>query len=487
MKICISVAPESRTLAKVDLLNAARQCDVVEFCLDHLIKEPNVAEMIEGIQKPILISCRTPEQGGKWQGTEEERLLLLRQAIVAQPDFVELDVDIAAKIPRFGKTKRVVSFTSLADPVNNVDEIVNRAVQAKADIVKVTWPTPTLDAAWPMLAAVSQKRDVPVVAVGLGRGGITFSLLGCKYGAPWIYAALEKGMETYAEQPTVSELEETYFWRGINPQTRFVGVAGMSALQQTTIKVFNTGFEKLALNMRCLPIATGRFDRLGKMLDVLKINGIVTGPESGEEVFPLAEQPEDAAKEAGYADLLLKQPDGWHAYNTMWRGVLKSLEERLGKEKDEDRPLDRRNVLIIGHGSATRSIIYGLLRRKALLSITSTSDKASLKLAQHFNIRHVQFANLYDTLADVVIFSDTELQLGHRKEHFNAGYLRPHMTILDVSHMPEETPVLSEARGRRCRIVECSEVFADQLATQFKSITGQSLPSSALREALSVE
>ncbi|MDA0836104.1 MAG: type I 3-dehydroquinate dehydratase [Planctomycetota bacterium] len=487
MKICISVASESRNLAKVDLLNASRQADIVEFCLDHLIKEPNVAELIEGIQKPILISCRRREDGGQWQGTEEERLLLLRQAIVAQPEYVELDLEIANKIPRFGKTKRVISFTSLDEPVNDVEEIVNRAVQAKADVVKVTWPTPTLDAAWPMLAAVSQKRDIPVVAAGIGSGGVTFSLLGCKYGAPWIYAALERGMESYAEQPTVSDFEDLYFWRGINTHTRFVGVAGMTAVQQATIKTFNTGFDKLELNYRCLPIFTGRFDRLGKMLDVLKINSIVTGPEAGELVFPLAEKSEDAAKEAGYADLLLKQPEGWQAYNTLWRGMLKSLEARLGKTNDEDRPLDRRNVLVVGHGPATRSIVYGLLRRKPMLSITSPDDKASRKLAEQFNIRHVPFASLYDTLSDVVVFSHAAMQLGHRKTEFNAAYLRPQMTVLDASNLLEETPVLAESRARRCPIVENSEVFAHQLATQFKSITGKELPSSALREALAAE
>src|SRR6185503_10937221 len=34
--ICISVTPESRQLAKVDIYNAANQCDLVELCLDRL-------------------------------------------------------------------------------------------------------------------------------------------------------------------------------------------------------------------------------------------------------------------------------------------------------------------------------------------------------------------------------------------------------------------------------------------------------------------
>src|SRR5262245_10073893 len=109
--ICISVTPQSRKLAKVDMLNAARQCDMVELALDHLIKEPNVADMIEGFEKPLIISCRRPEEGGKWKGTEEERLTLLRQSIVAGPTWIELEADIADQVPRFGKTKRLISIT----------------------------------------------------------------------------------------------------------------------------------------------------------------------------------------------------------------------------------------------------------------------------------------------------------------------------------------------------------------------------------------
>ena len=75
---------------------------------------------------------------------------------------------------------------------------------------KFTCPTPDLDSAWPLLAAVAKKRELPVVGMGLGRGGITFSLLGRKVGSPWIYATLEKGMEDDQGQGTILELNEFY-------------------------------------------------------------------------------------------------------------------------------------------------------------------------------------------------------------------------------------------------------------------------------------
>ena len=130
--ICISVTPESRRLAKADLLNASRQGDLIELCLDHLVKSPDIAALLDTVDKPILITCRRSQDGVKWTGDEEERLQLLRQAIVAEPDWIELDLDIASKVPRYGKTRRVVAYTSLYSPLGStraeIDEVFENAI-----------------------------------------------------------------------------------------------------------------------------------------------------------------------------------------------------------------------------------------------------------------------------------------------------------------------------------------------------------------------
>ena len=78
--ICISVTPQSRRLAKADLLNASRQGDLIELCLDHLVKSPDIADLVDAVEKPILITCRRSQDGGQWTGDEDQRLQLLRQA-----------------------------------------------------------------------------------------------------------------------------------------------------------------------------------------------------------------------------------------------------------------------------------------------------------------------------------------------------------------------------------------------------------------------
>jgi 3-dehydroquinate dehydratase/shikimate dehydrogenase len=315
--------------------------------------------------------------------------------------------------------------------------------------------------------------------------------LGRKYGSPWIYAALEKGMEAFEGQPTVAELDDLYDWRTIDRHTRFVGVVGMGTPEEAATRALNAGFRAIEANTRCLPLALGKFDKLAQMLDVLKINALVVSPRLGSNLFEFAEQPEEAASTCRYTDLLLKKAEGgWHGYTSLWRSTLVALENALGRSGTEDRPLgrsgaedrplDRRNVLVVGHDGAARALAYGVRKRKGIVSITGRDDKQAKAAAEALGARHVPFGRLYDTLSDVVAVTDASLPLGHRKEEFNPGYFRPQMTVLDVTRLPEDTPALTEARLRSCRIVEPRAIFADLIAAQFKAITGKDLPAGAV-------
>lgn len=480
--ICVTVTPTSRTLAKADLLNAARYGDIIELCLDHFQKDPDVADLISVVNKPVIISCRRPQDGGDWKGSEEDRLLLLRRAIVAGPDYVELDLDIAADVPRFGKVKRVISFTRMDRPETDINSVFYEASNLQADVVKFTWPTPNLDAAWPLLAAVSQKRVLPVVGMGLGRPELTFSLLGRKYGSPWIYAALERGMEAHEGQATVFELNETYHCGDINSKTSFVAIAGMGESQTIGTRILNTAFKELEINARCLPIELGDINQLKKMLDVLKIRAIIARGAHGRPLLELADHVEEHDLRSRYVNLLLKREDGWHGYNTLWRSGLKTLEASLGGGK---RPLDRQNVLVLGNGGIAQSMVYAVTQRNGLVSVCGPNDKEARLSASVNQCRHVPFQNLYDTIAEVILIADPNIRAGTKKGEINPSLFKSGMTVLDVSDVPLETTLMVEARERGCTVIDSARIFADQLNAQFKAITGKEMPPDAYALGLS--
>jgi 3-dehydroquinate dehydratase / shikimate dehydrogenase len=486
--LCISVAPVSRKLAKADLLNAAGQCDLIELCVDHFVKEPDIGEILQGIAKPILVACRRPQDGGKFEGTDDERMTLLRQAIVAGPQYVELPLDTASRIPRFGKTQRVISVTSLDGPLDDVDAVYDEAAKVNADVIKFAWPTPTFEAAWPLLRLISQKRQIPAVGLGIGRAALTLTLIGRMLDVPWSYAALEKGLESVPGQPTVGELQDIYCWNDISPKTRFVALVGPLDRQTAVMaRALNAAFRQVDDRHRCLPLPIQSFDQLCERLERLRIQALLVAPEFAAGAAKSAQKREGSAEPSGYVDVLLRQPDGWTGYNKIWRHAVGAVEECLGKKDPNDRPLDRRSVLVIGATGLARAFIHGIQRRNAVVSVTDSNEKKAQELAKTVNVRHVPFHNLYDTLADVIVVTDSALQMGHHKAEINPGYFRSTMTVMDLSAMPYDTPVLTEARGRGCKVVEPAGVFRAYVASQFESLTGKEYPCDLLDEILANE
>src|SRR5207249_2771712 len=124
--LCVSIAPSSAPLAAVDLLNASRQADVVELCLDRLAPPLDLTRLLGGLGEKTIVSCRRVQDGGQWRGSEEDRLSLLRQA-AAVAACVELDVDAAKAVPRIGEVRRIIAFTSLLKPLSDVPEKIAQA------------------------------------------------------------------------------------------------------------------------------------------------------------------------------------------------------------------------------------------------------------------------------------------------------------------------------------------------------------------------
>ncbi|HEX4073361.1 MAG TPA: NAD(P)-binding domain-containing protein, partial [Planctomycetaceae bacterium] len=185
---------------------------------------------------------------------------------------------------------------------------------------------------------------------------------------------------------------------------------------------------------------------------------------------------------SGYADILLHQDHGWTGYHSLWRHMVKALENRLGRKDEHDHPLGRRNVLVVGCGGLAQSFIYGVQRHKGVVSVTAPNEKGANQLAQKLGVRHVPFHNLYDTLADVVVLADPGMKMGSGKGDLNPGYFRETMTVMDLSAMPDDTPILEEVRARGCKVVNPPDVFRALMATQFEALTGQSFPASVWTE-----
>src|SRR5438093_1406865 len=98
--------------------------ELVELRVDCLRREPDMKRILATRPTPIVFTVRRGVDGGLWRGHEERREQLLREAIVMGAEFVDLEMDIAANIRRFGKTKRIISYHNYNETPENLGDII---------------------------------------------------------------------------------------------------------------------------------------------------------------------------------------------------------------------------------------------------------------------------------------------------------------------------------------------------------------------------
>jgi 3-dehydroquinate dehydratase/shikimate dehydrogenase len=136
--LCVTIA---RTRHKHMLSEHAQLAELgaklVELRLDYIGRSIDLARLLKNRPTPVVVTCRRKEDGGRWDRTEDERRMLLRSAIAMGVEYVDLEEDTAKAIPRYGKTKRIVSMHNFEGTPQNLQSIHADLTKCDADIVKI--------------------------------------------------------------------------------------------------------------------------------------------------------------------------------------------------------------------------------------------------------------------------------------------------------------------------------------------------------------
>lgn len=472
-------------MALADMLNASRQCDLIELRLDRFEKAPDFSDILAARRKPVIMSCRRPRDGGDWQGTEPERLALLRQCIVSKADYVEIELDVADEIRPFPPAKRVISYTNLTETPADIVDIYDEARGKQPDVIKLTTLARTPEEAWPLVQILA-RTSVPTVVMGLGRPGIMLAVLGRKLGAPWTYAALERGMEMFPGQPTVHELEAVYHYRAVERSTRLIGVTGFGERETATVAVLNAALANSGLPARCWPLTMGNPRLLRKVAEAVKLAAVVVDEPNQQAVLEMAADLHATAEEVGAVDVLLYKSERWKGYHTGLKMIADALEAVLNSRAASERPLQNRVVMLVGLTATTAGLARLLLARGAAVILVSRQREPVQQLASALGCRHVAFEAMYGTLHEVLVVCDEEKDPKARPPSagIHPGYLKPGMIVLDLTAGIRPTELLREAEARGCVVVSPRQLFLDVAEAQAQRLTGQEVPREVLAASL---
>src|ERR1051326_861312 len=89
MKVIETIAVE--TMAELrEAASRPTPADMVELRLDW-IRDLDVAGAMQGWRTPAVVTCRAAWEGGKFRGSEEERLRILERAATLGAEYVDIE------------------------------------------------------------------------------------------------------------------------------------------------------------------------------------------------------------------------------------------------------------------------------------------------------------------------------------------------------------------------------------------------------------
>jgi len=218
--ICASLVAGTMEMALEKMTIGFRHADLLELRID-LIADLDLPALVKGKTGPVLITNRRREEGGGFRGTEEERILLLCEAIHLKAEYVDIEVAtddglarqvLGAAAGQGGHAKIIVSFHDFdATPTEGALRRIWGACRERGgDIVKIVTHARCSEDNLRVLSLIpySRKRGQDIIAFSMGEQGRISRIMAPLLGSYLAFAALDKGEEAAPGQMTVEEMKQ---------------------------------------------------------------------------------------------------------------------------------------------------------------------------------------------------------------------------------------------------------------------------------------
>lgn len=487
--------------------------DMIELRLDmiHDIGDDELRTLAEGAagRVPIVLTCRSPQEGGETLAPDGERLERLAR-LGPMADYIDIEL---ATLER-GDAARAAARSALcrADVISQSGgrEIIERgesrslivsrhdyrgrpaSLQSdllrmtgveRCSVVKLAWRARTVRDNFEAFELI-RISPVPCVAICMGEEGLLSRVLAPKFGAFATYASLRRGDETAPGQIPASELIERFRWRSVDSATRVFGVIGDPVAHSLGPDVHNAAFAKHGVNAVYVPlrVSAGYEPFKAFMVEALArpwldFSGFsVTSPHKENAIRFLTEQGgeiDPAAARIGAVNTIHIHENGrMIGANTDATAIVDALADAIGGPKEAS----GRRVLILGAGGAARAAAVGLRAAGCEVTIANRTDDRAAALSADFGCRACKWEDRSSVPTDCIVNCTTVgMSPNDGDSPMPPDALKPDQLIFESVYNPRKTRLLADAHQRGCLTIDGFALFARQAAAQFRLWTGRQL------------
>ena len=490
-RVCGVVAARTVGAALRQVRSALRHTYSLELRLDWLANAAEAARLLAQVRKAgiprratLIATCRPREAGGRFSGTIVEQLSLLRSAISAGCQWVDIEVETVDAAAPFildmytGGAKRILSYHDFRGMLSapRLSRVMRRMNQIRNnsgfDVLKLAVRCDSLAQSLRLLALARQYPNV--IAIPMGDVATPVRILASHLGSAFSYAPVDQA--TAPGQIPLAEFRELHRG-GVTRRTRVYGVIGNPIAHSLSPVLHNAAFRAHKIDAVYLPFRVLDLPDFLRALAPLGVSGFSVTLPHKERILRHLDDCDPLAADIGAVNTVVVRGGGkLFGYNTDYVGVLRAIERRM--------PIAGSRVLILGAGGAARAVAFALAKGGASVVICARRAERATKLARETGGEAMPRAELRRGFFDAIV-NATPLGM-HPNTHqspLSARELNCRI-VFDAIYRPRRTRLLQLAAAIGVETISGVEMFLAQGIAQWEIWTGTRAPEALMRRAV---
>lgn len=492
-KICAVVTEATVDAARGAMKQASATADLIELRLDYLRDfdfsvANSLASLLEDKPLPVIITCRSSEEGGRQHVDDQVRLRLLVEGARQAADYCDIEGAHYAQASALSPdtSRLIVSYHNFDETPVDLNAVYDRVITMPAAVHKIVTRANTITDSLAIFNLLERARAEGrrFIAIALGQAGILTRVLGPSRASFLTYGSLTTGKESAEGQITCDELIDLYRIRRLSGVTSITGIIGSPIAHSASPAMHNRAFAELDLDFVYIPLEVRNIEEFVKRMVRLDTREIdwnlrgfsVTIPHK-RAIVPLLDEVNKSASKIGAVNTVVVNQGRLLGYNTDVQGAMRPLENVCAIKGE--------SCGVIGAGGAARAVIHGLLERDARVTVFARNPQAGRSISESFGVPVSSIESLASSDVRVVINTTPVGMRGHSEGSSPVPIesLQGRLIVYDLVYNPLETQLLIDARAVGCETVSGLEMLIAQAALQFELWTGRKPPMNEMRRA----
>jgi 3-dehydroquinate dehydratase/shikimate dehydrogenase len=450
--------------------DAATRADMVELRLDG-VADADIAQALHGRRVPVIVTCRPRWEGGRFDGSEDERRRLLTSALESGAEYVDIEwrAEFADLIQAYPRRVLVSSHDFAGVP----DDLCGRARAMRATgavVIKVAITATRLSDTLPLLE-IAKGGDT--VVIGMGDAGMPSRLLAARFGSRWTYS----GKAVAPGQVPTGVMLDRFRFRDVAADAAVYGVVGDNVMHSLSPVMHNAAFAATGIDAVYVPLRAADFDDFLTFADGLGVAGVSVTIPFKQDALRAARSADALTRQVGAANTLRRTAGVWEATNSDVDGFLEPFDAVVGRHW-----LDGMRASVLGAGGAARAVIVALMSRGAVVTVHARRSEQASEVAASLGAGigpWPPLARSWDLLVNCTPLGSASAPAA---SPLPSGPFDGR-AVYDLTYGREMSALVRDATRAGCVTLDGLPMLVAQAERQFEWWTGQRAPAGVMKAA----